>query len=54
MKNIPGFVFRYGSAGVSSPEAKPETDLMLVRARDCIGLCYEAEPEPEPEPIFPD
>ena len=52
MKNIPGFVFRYRPAGVSSHEAEPETDIILVQARDCIGLYYEAEPEPEP--IFPD
>ena len=52
MKNIPGFVFRYGLAGVSSHEAEPETNLMLVRAGDCVGLSYEAKPEPEP--LFPD
>ena len=45
-------MFRYEPAGVSSHEAKPEIDLMLVRARDFIGLYYEAKPEPEP--IFPD
>ena len=48
MLNIPGFMFRYRQAGVSSHEAKLETDLMLVRARVCLGLCYEAEPKTEP------